>query len=650
MTAALRARWLGRVPYRDALALQRALHGGDARGVGGLPGDARAGGGVSRDARGVGGVPRDDYLLLLEHPHVYTLGRQADTAHLLVPPADVGADLERIDRGGDVTYHGPGQLVGYPIITLPEWRDGLRDVVQYVRRLEAVLIAALADIGVEAGVEKGLTGVWAPTPGGAVDKIAAIGVKVSRGRTMHGFALNVDPDLTMFDHIVPCGIRDRGVTSISRILGHPVEMRTVVDAVVARFAEEFATADALERQDVVWHERRSDLSAFTLQASSANRRSFAADSPEKERQNEGASNRRSSVRQDSTDERQFVEIGRGTGGADAALSGAQAAGPGSAGCGAGAASGPTPVRLLGRRAEAGVTDEVSGRRPEWMRVRARLGEDYRELKNMMRGLDLHTVCEEAGCPNIYECWAERTATFMILGDRCTRACGFCLVDTRRPLPLDPEEPARVAEAVARMGLAHAVITSVARDDTSDGGAAGFAATIAAVRARTPQTTVEVLIPDCRGDADSLQTIFDARPDVLNHNLETVARLQRAARPSAGYARSLSVLGRAKAAGLTTKSGLILGMGEEPSEVRGAIADLRSVGVDILTVGQYLRPSDLHLPVARWWHPDEFAALGSYAESLGFAHVESGPLVRSSYHAKRAVDATDPAPNGEVAAS
>jgi len=604
---ALRARWLGRVPYREALALQRALHtSAGPRGSGGVSPDAPGSGGVPRDARGSGGVPRDDYLLLLEHPHVYTLGRNADTAHLLVPPADVGADLEPADRGGDVTYHGPGQLVGYPIVTLPEWRDGLRDVVQYVRRLEGVLTAALADLGIPAGVEKGLTGVWAPTPSGRVEKIAAIGVKVSRGRTMHGFALNVDPDLAMFGHIVPCGIRDRGVTSMARILGRPVEMRTVVDTVVARFAEEFAPGVDVERQDVVWQERPSDLSAFTLAAAS-NRRSSAADTTENERRNEGG------------------PAGR-TGGA-----------------------GPQPVRLIRRREEAGVTGQVEGRRPEWMRVRARLGDEYRDLKNMMRSLDLHTVCEEAGCPNIYECWADRTATFMILGDRCTRACGFCLVDTRRPLPLDPAEPARVAEAVARMGLAHAVITSVARDDIDDGGAAGFAATIAAVRARTPQTTVEVLIPDCRGDAGALQTIFDARPDVLNHNLETVARFQRAARPSAGYARSLSVLARAKAAGLTTKSGMILGMGEEPHEVRGAIADLRSVGVDILTLGQYLRPSDLHLPVARWWHPDEFAALGAYAEGLGFAHVESGPLVRSSYHAKRAVDAADPAPADAAAA-
>jgi lipoyl synthase len=294
-------------------------------------------------------------------------------------------------------------------------------------------------------------------------------------------------------------------------------------------------------------------------------------------------------------------------------------------------------------------DVAALKKPDWIRVRAPISRGYGDTREIVRANGLHTVCEEAGCPNIYECWADRTATFMILGDRCTRACGFCLVDTRRPLPLDAEEPARVAEAVARMGLAHAVITSVARDDVADGGASGFAATIAAVRARTPHTTIEVLIPDCRGDADALQTIFDARPDVLNHNLETVARFQRAARPSAGYARSLAVLARAKAAGLTTKSGIILGMGEEPHEVRGAIADLHAVGVDILTVGQYLRPTELHLPVSRWWHPDEFAALGSYAESLGFAHVESGPLVRSSYHAKRAVEAADPAAAGQVVA-
>ncbi len=253
----------------------------------------------------------------------------------------------------------------------------------------------------------------------------------------------------------------------------------------------------------------------------------------------------------------------------------------------------------------------------------------------MRDLDLHTVCEEAGCPNIYECWGEhRTATFMILGERCTRACGFCLVDTRHPLPLDPDEPARVAEAVARLGLAHVVLTSLGPrrpgrrrrvrlrgDDRGD-------------PRRDPATSVEVLIPDCRGDAAALAVIFEARPDVLNHNLETVARLQRAARPNAGYARSLAVLARAADAGLTTKSGLIVGLGETVDEVHEALVDLRSVGVDVLTVGQYLRPTGQHLPIARFWTPDEFAALGGHARALGFAHVESGPLVRSSYHAQQ----------------
>jgi lipoic acid synthetase len=532
----LRARWLGRVPYHEAEQLQRALH-------------ARGG---------------DDYLLLLEHPHVFTLGTTADTSHVLARPADVGATLVQADRGGDVTYHGPGQLVGYPIVTLPEWRDGLRDVVGYVRRLEAVLIAALATFGVDARAEPRYPGVWV-----GEEKIAAIGVKVARGRTRHGFALNIDPDLSMFGHIVPCGIRDRGVTSLARVLGESPDMHAVVDAVAEQFARSFA-GDDVERQDIVWRERPEDLSAFT-------------------REN---------------------------------------------------ADDTTPVRLLGRLAEAGVASlpEAGRRRPEWMRVRADLGRGFRETKRLVHELDLHTVCEEAGCPNIYECWADRTATFMILGDRCTRACGFCLVDTRKPFPLDPDEPARVAVAIARLGLEHAVITSVARDDVPDGGAAMFAATIAATRAWAPLTRVEVLIPDCKGEPDALDVIFGARPDVLNHNLETVARLQRAARPSAAYARSLAVLARAKDAGLRTKSGLVLGMGETDAEVRGAVADLRNVGVDVLTLGQYLRPSSRHLPVVRWWTPEEFAAFGRFAERLGFSHVESGPLVRSSYHAKRGVDA------------
>jgi lipoic acid synthetase len=231
---------------------------------------------------------------------------------------------------------------------------------------------------------------------------------------------------------------------------------------------------------------------------------------------------------------------------------------------------------------------------------------------------------------------------MILGDRCTRACGFCQVDTRKPLEVDRDEPQRVANAIATLGLAHAVITCVARDDLPDGGASIFAATVDAIRTTVPDCGVELLISDCKGDPASLATIFDARPEVLNHNLETVARLQRLVRPSAGYARSLAVLARAKDAGLVTKSGIMLGLGEDGSEVRGAITDLRAVGVDLLTIGQYLQPSAQHLPVAKWWHPDEFAELGEYARSLGFAHVESGPLVRSSYHAREGAGQLAPA--------
>jgi lipoic acid synthetase len=355
-------------------------------------------------------------------------------------------------------------------------------------------------------------------------------------------------------------------------------MHQVVDAITAEFAREFGYQD-VNRQDVVWREHPNDLSAFSRTA-------------------------------------EPVSI-------------------------APARPATSSIRLLGRLKEAGVAapeEDPTFRRPSWMKVKADLGPGYRETKRLMRELSLHTVCEEAGCPNIFECWADRTATFMILGDRCTRACGFCLVDTRHPLPLDPEEPARVADAVATLDLAHVVVTSVARDDVSDGGAALFAATIRAIRSRVPGTQVEVLIPDCKGHPASLGTIFDARPDVLNHNVETVPRLQRAARPSAAYARSLAVLARAKDAGLVTKSGMILGMGETLDEVRAAMGDLRAVGVDILTLGQYLRPSPQHLPVVRWWTPDEFADLQSYGMELGFAHVEAGPLVRSSYHARAAASA------------
>jgi lipoic acid synthetase len=268
------------------------------------------------------------------------------------------------------------------------------------------------------------------------------------------------------------------------------------------------------------------------------------------------------------------------------------------------------------------------------------GPEVLSLKRTVRDFGLVTVCEEAGCPNLSECWSDGTATFMVLGERCTRACGFCLVDTRKPLAPELDEPDRVAAAVSRMGLDHVVLTMVARDDLPDGGMAHVAHCVEAVRAARPGARVETLVSDAKGDAASLELLFAARPDVMNHNIETVARLQRAVRPSAGYARSLGVLARSKLAGLTTKSGLVVGMGETADEVDGCLADLAGIGVDIVTVGQYLRPTSHHLPVSRWVEPGEFERWKQLGESLGIAHVEASPLTRSSYHAKQAADESE----------
>ena len=278
------------------------------------------------------------------------------------------------------------------------------------------------------------------------------------------------------------------------------------------------------------------------------------------------------------------------------------------------------------------------RRPPWLKVRLKTGPNYLELKSLMRKMSLNTVCEEANCPNIFECWQNRTATFMILGDVCTRACRFCAVTSGKPTWNDPLEPERVARAVEKMRLSHVVITSVARDDLPDGGASAFAQTITRTRDRNPDTRIEVLIPDFAGSESSLDTVLAAEPDILNHNIETVARLQKAVRSRATYERSLRLLERAKAKApdKLTKSGIMLGVGEETDEVLQTMNDLRGVGCDILTIGQYLRPSDSHLPISRYYTPDEFAELKEEGERMGFRHVESGPLVRSSYHAHEQV--------------
>jgi lipoic acid synthetase len=394
----------------------------------------------------------------------------------------------------------------------------------------------------------------------------------------------------MFGHIVPCGIADKQVTSLVAE-GCAATMSEAVDAVIAAARTPWGPVEDVQR---VTHGATADQVGG------------------------GEVEPGPTVPPGTWARPVAVEFARGRAGGRA-----------------------LDRRLLRSGVDPGAGLALGERKPPWLRAKARMADDYLGLQHGLRDLDLITVCEEAGCPNIYECWSDGTATFMINGTRCTRACGFCQVDTRHPLPLDAGEPERVAEAVERMELAHAVITCVARDDLPDGGAGAFASTIAAVRRRAPQTVVEVLIADCKGDESSLQTVFGARPDVLNHNIETVARLQRAVRPSAGYARSLAVLARAKETGLTTKSGIILGMGEREDEVLSTLADLRGVGVDIVTLGQYLRPSSRHLPVARWWAPEEFDRLRDAGIAMGFAHVQASPLTRSSYHAREAAEASAP---------
>lgn len=541
--ALLRVRWLGRLPYLEAWDLQRAVWDGR-----------------------VEGRTSDDYLLLMEHPPVYTVGRNGDESNLLVSRetlAERHVDVHHVDRGGDITFHGPGQLIGYPILRL----EDPKQIVPHVRRMEQVLIDGLSDLGVESWREPGLTGVWTEK-----GKIAAIGVRVSRSVSTHGFALNLDPDMSYFDQMHPCGITDRRVTSVSEVLGRSVSLEEAVEVLVPHFQRVFE-----------YEENETQLAAFTR--GQGRDRSYEVDRL----------------------------LDAGTFSADS--------------------RGADPIMINGR-----LPGEPA--RPEWMRVTARMDSEYLELKKLMRGLELNTVCEEAGCPNIYECWSQGTATLMILGDKCTRACGFCNVTTGRPTEFDVMEPFRAAEAIASMNLQHAVITSVNRDDLDDGGSGVFAATIRESRRASPGTEIEVLIPDFKGDPDALQTIMDERPEVLNHNTETVLRLQREIRTSANYGRSLALLARAKWAnpdGLT-KSGLIVGMGETEEEVMGALADLRTVGVDIITIGQYLRPTPRHRAIHRYAHPTEFDRYKQYGAAIGLPHVESGPLVRSSYHAKDATAA------------
>jgi len=532
----LRRRHLGRVSFAEANDLQRALL-----------------------------QTSDDYVLLFEHPPTYTRGVRTLEEHFLIPPSQLNAVVIDADRGGDVTYHAPGQVVAWAIVSVD---DDPAAGKTHVRKLEDAVIDAVRRADPEGrlgtvGRLEGYPGVWADLDV-LPSKIAAVGVRTERNdagqrRTLHGVALNVEIDLEGFRAIVPCGIADKPVASLNS-LGLAVTALDVENLLGEELERQLGGSSRVARVD----------------------RSVATTSEERP--------------------------------------------------------------LLRRLRKAGVDPDaglsLNVRKPEWLRIEAHMGTEYQSLRKLTEDLRLVTVCEEAGCPNIFECWSAGTATFMVNGERCTRACGFCLVDTRKPLALDPTEPERVAEAVVRLKLAHAVITCVARDDLADGGAGAIAQSVRSIRERSPSTHVEVLTSDLKGDPDSLQILIDARPDVMNHNIETVARLQRAVRPSAGYLRSLTVLARSAQAGLMTKSGLMVGLGETVDEVEETLADLAAVGVQIATIGQYLRPTERHLPVARFWEPAEFEDLAERGRRLGLRHVQSSPLTRSSYHAREALsDAT-----------
>ena len=533
----LNIRWLGKLPYSEAYDLQLGLHRS-----------------VSREDS------KDDYLLLLEHNNVITSGRSSKENNLLVSKGqlhELGIEYFETDRGGDITYHGDGQLIGYPIIRLSDPKK----VIPFVRNLENVIIDSLRKFKIDSFTKEDDTGVWT-----AKGKIASVGIKVSKWTTYHGFSLNIFDSLDGYQLINPCGNQSEQITSIHQF-NPDISFEEVASEISDNFVKVFGYANTDRQFSQFTPRQLKRTKEFNIDQ-------MVKDGVFKINQNK------------------------------------------------------IPVTVRG-------VLPSEPKRPEWMKVKANLGSDYVSIKNLLSEKKLNTVCEEASCPNIYECWSMGTATFMIMGDVCTRACGFCDVKTGKPGELDLGEPLRVAESVQAMNLTHAVITSVNRDDLEDGGSMFFADTIRAVKDKNSHCDVEVLVPDFKGLRSAIQNIIDASPEVFNHNLETVPRLQREIRTAASYGRSLSLLEYVKKQGFMgkTKTGLIVGMGETKEEVISVLKDLSKIEVDIVTIGQYLRPTAKHRPIDRYATIEEFEDYKIIGESYGIPHVESGPLVRSSYHAK-----------------
>jgi lipoic acid synthetase len=464
------------------------------------------------EKRTAGRIP--DHLIFVEHPSVITLGRRSDSNDLLLPDEffrGEGVEICRVERGGKATYHGPGQLVAYPIIELKE-----KDSQIYVKTLLETVAAVLKEYGLDPKFKDGEPGIWVNGR-----KIASLGVAVKRWVTYHGVALNVNTDLGPFSWIVPCGKPSEMITSMEREIGRPIDLPHVKELLIDAFKASFH-----------------------------------------------------------------------------------------------------------------YTKESRQSHPKWLRLPKPNPEAVDRIEKMLAEQQLNTVCESAHCPNLGECFGRGTATFMILGQECTRQCRFCAVGKGSPQPPDVHEPERVALAAKEMGLKYVVVTSVTRDDLIDGGASHFALTIQSIRRELPEAAVEVLVPDFKGSTHALETVLYSRPDVFNHNIETVPRLYPSVRPQAVYQRSLDVLKRAANFGLRVKSGLMLGLGEFSDEVRETLIDLREAGCEYLTLGQYLAPSETHLSVVRYLTPREFASWEQESRLMGFRDVAAGPLVRSSYHADR----------------
>ncbi|MGA3084079.1 MAG: lipoyl synthase [Thermodesulfobacteriota bacterium] len=513
-----------------------------------------------------------DFLILLEHPPVYTLGKWGKKENLYVSPdflKQEGISLIRCERGGDITYHGPGQLVGYPLLNLKKYRLGVKD---YVNFLEEVLVRSLLDWEVVASRREGLPGIWV-----GEKKIASIGIAVQKGIAFHGFALNYAHRRDHFERINPCGLDGVKMTSLQEIKGLPIDPEQVRTRVVFHFEKIFdIQLKWITMEDV---RRILDTGYWILDKKT-----------ESQPPNPMAKIQQSTVRYP-----------------------------------------PSAIeRLQTSKGEQQILPK-----PQWLKKRIPPSAHRVQVESLIRKGDLHTVCQEACCPNQGECFNQGTATFLLMGNCCTRNCHFCAVTKGSPEPLNPEEPFRVAQAIKAMSISYAVLTSVTRDDLPDGGSGHFVRTVRAIRDHSPETKIECLIPDFKGSESALAQVAEAVPCVMNHNIETINRLYPSVRPGAGFNRSLTIFKffNKNYPKILTKSGFMVGLVETKIEVRALLLDLLEHGCKMVTIGQYLQPSSAHCPVKRYVTPEEFKQWEEEALTMGFAAVASGPFVRSSFNAQ-----------------